>query len=113
MPLDKAVEDFVFLSGYDLLKMRKIPSMDDFIVNAVNSVGYEYLLEPGMKMLNQRFFKIPESMVYNTIIKMLGISVGEGLTKTWVMGKASPLLARDSIMKGVLAVGAQSIFKNL
>ena len=111
--LDKVIEDFIFLSGYDAIYSKKIPSMGQFGTNAINSIGTEYLSIPLLKMLNEKYLKLGDGMIIPIIGKIIAISLGDGIVQGFIMSSSGKWIDRESFMKGVLAVGAQSVYKNL
>ena len=110
MTLEQSASTFLFLSGYDAVMGKKIPPVNDLLGNGVTAIGYEYLTKPILEMVNKRFFQQQNSNMMCILRKMIGVGLTDGLQSQFLMGKAP--MWNKILMKSIVAVGAESVFRN-
>jgi len=109
MEMQSGIEDTLALTGYDSIKAKKIPSLEEVGINAISGFSYEFI---GKKIVGA----ICERMAtkYNNECLLLGrfagIAAGLALGQ-WMMNK--PMPAGQNIIKSIISIGALSLIKGM
>lgn len=110
--LTSSVEDFIFLSGYDMFKTMKlsIPSPDSIGKNAISAVSYEFIGEPISDRISDKFmsnYKVESKILGQIVMIPIGFKLSD-----WLLGGSSGS-TKDLFMKSIASAGAQYIYKML
>jgi len=108
--MNNAIMDFGFYSGYDAIKKRGIPDMDQFLENGVSGLGYNFLVKDQVKRFDYIF--PGETRPFGDMILKFGGQLAIIYLWRWGMKKGSKSIG-DIILKQLISQGSQEVFKKV
>ena len=110
--LNNAIEDTVFLTGFDVIQKRGIPEVEVVGLNAGGSFLYEYLGKKLVDLLGDRILPNykKELMVVG---KIIGIPLLIGILQQYVLMKKERPKWGGLFLKGLVGIGAQSVWRSV
>jgi len=110
--LNDSIMDTLFLSGYDLIKDRKMLGTNKIIGNAGSSLAYNYGGKKLVAWLSAAFIPGQWANEARIVGKFIGIPALESIIEQYLT-KAGKTSMKDLLMKSVIALGAEEIYKTM